>query len=275
MKLELVLTIVLTSAAVLITWIITHYYYKKGIRKKSLTPFLDFYLELFSDIDKNLREDLMIKYKNVLIDNFFQVQFIIVNTGNEAIHDCIKPLKLNIPRHLEILDTKIVYVNPKGREVIIEKVNKNSIEFQFPLLNKKEYFITRILIKGEVKKSEIENEFIFSITAPDLPSNLKTLRPLPHDKSKRNKLNFDAYFFSLMSINMIVLMGYLISLKNQILDVLNNKGIELSSGLYITTIVAIIMISLVFLFTSIMVIITNFKNRKLDIKNRLKIPMEF
>ena len=73
MKLELVLTIVLTSAAVLITWIITHYYYKKGIRKKSLTPFLDFYLELFSDIDKNLREDLMIKYKNVLIDNFFQI----------------------------------------------------------------------------------------------------------------------------------------------------------------------------------------------------------
>ena len=272
MRLDLVLTLALTSAGVLITCIVTHYYYKKGMKKKSLTPFLDFHLELFSDIDKNLKKDLKIKYKNVLIDNFFQVQFIIVNTGNEAIYDCIKPLRLSIPNNLEILDAKIVYTDPKGREVGCKKDRKNSVEFRFPLLNGKEYFITRILIKGEIKNNEIENIFNFNITAPNLPDNLKILRPLPYNKSKKDKFNFDAYFFSLMSINIIVLMAYLIRLKNPILDILNSKGIGLSSGLYLTTITMIILISLMFLFVSIMVIVASFRNRKLDIRNRLKIP---
>lgn len=169
---------------IIFTWFFAWYYFKKSQNIKNLTPFLEDISEIFSDIDQDLKDDLKIKYKNRIIDNFYRLQYLVINTGNTTIKDCKTPLKLKIPNGGEVLEAKILMVNKDGRSVkVLNK--KKYVEFLFKLLNKGEYFITRILVKGELnldfnrRYETIKDMLEFEIESDGLPPIIKSIYAPP------------------------------------------------------------------------------------------------
>ncbi|CAK1849326.1 conserved membrane hypothetical protein [Vibrio crassostreae] len=184
------------------TFIASRHYYRRSVDKE-LTPFVHMQSNVLSRIDKEVKSDLHIEYKGVKVENLQQVQFLIANTGERAIRDLIKPLTLNLPSNVEIMDASIIYVSPEGRDVFLEaSENGHSVKFEFPLLNKDELFIFKLLLKGAPKLNELE----FTIVADDLPPNLDIQRLTynqieKEDKSKRGK----SFELGLFLISIVVL----------------------------------------------------------------------
>lgn len=167
----------------IVTFLVSRHFFKKGIKEKSFTPFVQFTSTLFSELDPELQKNLKVNYKNQEIENITQTQFVIANTGDVPIRDIIKPLQLTLPKENKILGVNIVYTKPKEREVeykIIETDNSNTIEFIIPLLNAKEYFVVKIIIQDVLKNPEKDKnkKYLFSITADDLPPKL-TIKNFP------------------------------------------------------------------------------------------------
>jgi len=158
--------------AVIITFLVTRHFYLRSVDKE-LVPFLQFQSDVLDQIDDEVKSDLEIKYKGIKVDRLQQIQFLVANTGEKAIKELIKPLSLKIKGKVSIMDAKILYIHPKGREVtlILDKTN-NTVNFNFPLLNKDDFFIVKFLINGSPKKSD----YGFSITADDFPPNLSIQR---------------------------------------------------------------------------------------------------
>jgi len=173
-------TIIITISSVIISaviaWIIARFYYLRSRNVRAITPYVNYILKVFSDIDPELKKDLKIKYKGTKVDNFYQVQFTIINTGNRPLNNFIRPLSLIIPNNGEILDVKILHIHPKGREITFNiRPGKNFISYNIPLLNSGEYFVTKLLIKGDV---ESDKDFIFKVSAEDLPPEILSVNPL-------------------------------------------------------------------------------------------------
>jgi hypothetical protein len=154
-------------------WVSNHYFRRS--KRKSLTPYIQFSTSVFRGVDPTVRDALKIEYKEVPINDLFEIQFLIANTGERSIRDLISPLTLHVPEGSQILDASILHVHPKGREVSISVKGSETI-FDFPLLNSDEFFITKILLEGEPK----DKDFNFSISVDDLPPTLKP-RFLPRD----------------------------------------------------------------------------------------------
>lgn len=154
-------------------WVSNHYFRRS--RRKSLTPYIQSTTSVFRGVDRSVRESLKIEYKEVQIQDLFEIQFLIANTGERPIRDIINPLTLHVPTESQILDASILYIHPKGREVSVT-VKESNVIFDFALLNSDEFFIVKILIDGEPKIQD----FKFSISVDDLPPNLKQ-RPLPYE----------------------------------------------------------------------------------------------
>ena len=175
------------------------YYFKKGVKEKSLTPFLQFASGILTDIDEEVRNKLKVRYDKKEVTDLYQLQFVIANTGDVPIRDCIKPLSLTIPEKGEVLDVNILYIEPVGRDVSYEVKRVENVGdcvfFSFPLLNASEYFIAKMLIKGklptpprnETKNEEktsseldrhydISGQYKFLITVDDLPPIIETQR---------------------------------------------------------------------------------------------------
>lgn len=150
----------------------SRHYYRRTVDKE-LIPFIQLQSNVLSRIDKEVKSDLHVEYKGVKVENLQQVQFLIANTGERAIKGVIKPLLLDIPDDCEIMDANILHISPEGREVALNiKESGCSIEFEFPLLNKDEFFIFKLLINGSPKKKDLN----FSIVADDLPPMLNIKR---------------------------------------------------------------------------------------------------
>ncbi|MDP2159532.1 MAG: hypothetical protein Q8K02_03555, partial [Flavobacterium sp.] len=66
----------------IITYIVSKYFFNKGIKKKSLTPYRQFSSPLFTNLDPDLKKDLIVSYKSHQIDNLTQAQFLIANDGD-------------------------------------------------------------------------------------------------------------------------------------------------------------------------------------------------
>lgn len=160
----------------ILSFLVAQYFYKRNF-KSSLTPFIQFSSSPLIGLDPKLRNDLKIIYNEKNVDNLFEIQFLIANTGDKTIKTPIKPLTLTIPEDTEVLDAKILFINPEGRELSLNiNETKNSILYNFPLLNSGDFFITKLLINGNPS----EKEFKFTISAEELPPSLKT-QSLPID----------------------------------------------------------------------------------------------
>lgn len=152
---------------VITTILVSNHYFRRS-KRKSLTPYIQFSTSVFRGVDSSVRDALKIEYKEVQINDLFEIQFLIANTGERPIRDIIRPLTMHVPEGSQILDASILYIHPKGREVSISVKESNAI-FNFELLNSDEFFIAKILLEGEPK----EQDFEFSISVDDLPPNLK------------------------------------------------------------------------------------------------------
>ena len=191
------LTLGLTLGGIIIgaviTYIVSKYFFKKSIKEKSLTPFLQFSSRLFSEIDPELKKELIVNYKNTKVDNITQTQFLIANDGDIPIRDIIEPLKLSIPKKNKIFSVSIIHIEPDGRKIdykIIETETENIIQFSIQLLNAGEYFVVKILVQDSLptdEKEELENiKYTFSITADDLQPTLEINR-LPYSYYEEEK----------------------------------------------------------------------------------------
>jgi hypothetical protein len=107
----------------------------------------------------------------------------VANDGERAISNVIEPLRLGFPVGHRVLDASILHKNPDSLQVAVgvERGGDHSeaLVSRFPLLNKGEYFVVKLLLSGFVPSKELS----FSLLADDLP---RTLRPswLPVDSMR-------------------------------------------------------------------------------------------
>ena len=69
-------------------WVSNHYFLRS--RRKSLTPYIQFFTSVFRGVDPSVRDALEIEYKEVQIHDLFEIQFLIANTGERPIRDILR-----------------------------------------------------------------------------------------------------------------------------------------------------------------------------------------
>lgn len=106
----------------LISYFISQFYYKKSIKTKTLSCYVQYISEFLTDIDEDVKKKLEIDYEGQKVNSIYQVQFIIANTGDFPIRDIIRPLTLKIPNQAEVLDVNIIHIEPNGREVNLKQI---------------------------------------------------------------------------------------------------------------------------------------------------------
>ncbi len=216
----------------LISFLISRFYYKKGLKKKTLSCYVQYISEILTDIDPEVKQRLVIDFEGRKVDSLYQVQFIIANTGDLPIRDVIRPLTLEVPNAGEVLDANVVYIEPNGREVgqqTLRTGENNFVEFTFPLLNSGDYFVVKLLVKGSAPlpddnegadddESLIDflefkryNLFKFKIAADDLPSVIVSER-LPNDYSDFESSYLDKSMLTVFIVFVIfsIVYGYVL-----------------------------------------------------------------
>jgi hypothetical protein len=254
-----------------ISFFLSWLFFKKSRYKKELTPFITNYIKIFTGIKDELRNDLKIKYKDKIIDNFHNIQFTIANTGNSTLINYKKPLTLQLPKETILLKTKILCVHPTGREInfrIKNKKNQSFVEFIFLLLNKNEFFIFEILIGGEINLEDIK----FIIESDGLPPILSLVKTEEYSRRDilfyRRMIILGSLFFTLVTITLISkILEILVILPKKIIDfIYMPRPIVDLMVLIIILLITIIGLSYIF--------IMNRKEKKLDIRYCLNMPKD-
>lgn len=103
-----------------------------------------------------------------------QLQYLIANNGERAISNVIEPLRLDLPQGAQLLDVSVLHQSPKNLQATIQTKDtgegSKSVFFQFPLLNKGDFFLVKLLISGKVHRKDI----VFKILADDLPRSISS-----------------------------------------------------------------------------------------------------
>lgn len=181
---DIFIAIASIAVGVVATVYASRHYYRRSIDKE-LTPFIQLQSNVLSHIDKEVKSDLHIEYKGVKVENLQQLQFLVANTGERAIRDIIRPLRLELPQGVEIMDASLLHVFPEGREVQLKSdEDSHSVEFIFPLLNRDEFFIFKLLVKGSPKREDLR----FHIVADDLLPQIQ-IRRLTYNQIEREGKN--------------------------------------------------------------------------------------
>ena len=194
---QLLISIGSLVAGIVAAGLVSRYYFRRSV-EKSLTPYIQFSSSPLKGIDPEVRKELEVKYRDHAIDNLYEIQFLIANTGDKAIRDVIEPLTLTIPDGCVLLDASVLHVSPKGRKIILEmSEDKQEVRYIFPLLNSGEFFISKLLLNG----APTEESFSFSIVADELPPTL-TPTHLPYDSiASSRKREFE---FSLLTAGLVI-----------------------------------------------------------------------
>ncbi|MCL2683193.1 MAG: hypothetical protein FWE63_06920 [Bacteroidales bacterium] len=195
MSIAIILAICGIIIGAIATYLASKHFFNKGIKCKSLTPFIQYSSTLFSDIEPELQESLTVNYKNVKVDNITQIQFVIANTGDMPIRDIIRPLRMAIPVECKIFSVNIIHIEPEGREIkytISETKDGNFVDFEIPLLNASEFFVFKMVVQDNLPSSEEDKyskkyPYKFTITADELPPNLG-IKHLPFSYYEQEKI---------------------------------------------------------------------------------------
>jgi hypothetical protein len=182
------------------------YYFRKGLRK-SLTPHIQFYSSPFKGIDPAVKKALQVTYQGTPVDELYEVQFLIANTGDKAIRDLIEPLTFPVPEKCELLDASLLHLDPPELKVeLIVCEDRRAFKLNFPLLNSNDFFVLKVLLNGTPKFAELK----FTVLVDELPPTLKAQR-----------LNFDAVGtsrkrkveFSLLAVGVLITIFGLVLFK--------------------------------------------------------------
>lgn len=159
----------------LVTVLASRYYFRRSISKK-LGVYRLLNLFVFEGIAPDVRDELQFRFQNREVNELQQVLFLVANDGERAIRDVIERLTLSIPSEVEILNASIVYRQPEGLKAdIVPEVHPGGgtdLKLDFPLLNKREFFVVKLLLSGRFRLSSL------NILCDDLPRTVK-VEPLP------------------------------------------------------------------------------------------------
>ncbi|CAB3859107.1 hypothetical protein LMG26788_02166 [Achromobacter pulmonis] len=186
---ELVLSLGSLIVGVVATVWVSAYFFRRSF-KKSLTPYVQFTSKPFEGISPDVRRALAVTYAGVAVEDLFEIQFVVANTGDKAIRDLIEPLSLSLPENSTLLDASILYQEPSELKTTLSiSEDRRGIFIDFPLLNKGDFFVLKVLLNGAPKPHELK----FSILVDELPRTLPTQRLSIGEigtPTERNKLIF-------------------------------------------------------------------------------------
>lgn len=175
--LNIIMTFSGVAIGVIATVFASRYYFRRSVDKQ-LTPFVQNLTNVLHYIEEDVKSELEVRYRGVQVENLQQTQFLIANTGERAIRDLIEPLTLKIDSADEIMDVNILHIHPHGRDVKANLVKSGkAVKFDFPLLNKDEFFIVKLLVNGNPDRWDYK----FNIVADDLPPQL-LIKSLSYDQ---------------------------------------------------------------------------------------------
>jgi len=122
------------------------------------------------------------------VNELQQVVFLVANDGERAIRDVIEPITLTMPADVEILDASIVHRQPDGLKAnIVTSPHPplgTSLALEFPLLNKGEFFVVKLLLSGRFKLSNS------TVLCDDLPRCIE-FEPLPPNSLRDTQYKFE------------------------------------------------------------------------------------
>lgn len=277
---NLLVAIISILIGVAATIFASRHYYRRSVDKE-LTPFVQLQSNVLSRIDKEVKSDLHIEYKGVKVENLQQLQFLIANTGERAIRNVIRPLRLDLPKDVEIMDASILYVAPQGREVSLNiPETANTIELDFPLLNKDEFFIFKLLLKGAPSRDDLK----FTIVADDLPPQLDIQRLTYNQIEKEEKSDqqkFELGFFA--SGVLILAVALFLGILAHYIKPDSFPAIESESWVWlnvipiisISSVVGYILAGIFALVGAIMFVVSVFGNFEFPRSKKFRLPKEF
>lgn len=170
---------------VVATLAVAHYYFRRTVSKE-LTVYLQSSAQLFRGVASEVRRQLVIEYKGVAVDHLQEMQFLIANTGERAIRDVIAPLTVTLPDEAFLLDAALLHTNPEERQITLVPA-EHLLSFNFPLLNRDEFFVVRLLVRGRVAAEKLR----FTLTADDLPPVLTPIWTPPDLVKSDEKRSFE------------------------------------------------------------------------------------
>lgn len=177
-------TIVGIIIGVAATVLVARYYFRKTINKE-ISVFVSLNSRVFEGLEPQVRSKLEFHYSGKEIAELQQIDMIIANNGDRAIRDCIEPLTLHFKKMTTILDASIIHREPSALQVTIESKecdNLPVVRCEFPLLNKGEFFLLKLLLDGYVSRKDIECK----ILVDDLPRSFSAkLLPMGAVTEKR------------------------------------------------------------------------------------------
>lgn len=155
-------------AGLIVTVVISRYYYHLSAKHR-LSLYVLQTFEVISDVDPDVAKDFSIEFCNKPVRNLTVLELLIVNEGTHPVRDCVEPLAVKFPDDVTLLDVKIPYVHPEGRRVLAEVTSGRGFEYNFSILNPREYFLTKIIADGYIDLSRS----MITIGADNLPPTLK------------------------------------------------------------------------------------------------------
>lgn len=165
-------------------WVTFHFskkYYEKSTNY-SLTPYLIGYEPFFQGLDDDIEENLEILYKGDPVENLTRFQILVGNDGDQPLSDFIEGPNLELPDHVDVLDSDIIAVDPEGRNIELAAGGESiSLSLDVSLLNPFDYAIIEVLTKGSLNPKNLD----FSVTAEHLDPELEleTNPPEPTEKT--------------------------------------------------------------------------------------------
>lgn len=180
-------TLVGVIIGALVTVLASRYYFRRSISKRlSVYRLLNSFV--FAGITPDVRRQLQFRFQNRDVDEVQQVIFLVANDGERAIHGVIEPLTLTIPHEVQVLDASIMHRQPEGLKVDIvldlHPPGASDLKLEFPLLNKREFFVVKLLLSGRFKFSSL------SILCDDLPRTVN-VEPLPPNAVRETQYKFE------------------------------------------------------------------------------------
>jgi uncharacterized membrane protein YidH (DUF202 family) len=174
------------------------YYFRKSVRK-SLTPYIQFYSSPFIGVADDVKKTLQIFYNGVPVDELFEIQFVIQNTGDKAICNLMEPLSFKVPDNCKLLDAFLLYRDPLELKINLDiQADRTSFAIDFRLLNSRDYFVLKILLDGAPEVDELR----FSILVDELPPTLNVVQLNPAAVATPTKKSIE---FSLLGGGLLLL----------------------------------------------------------------------
>jgi hypothetical protein len=174
-------TIVGVLIGIAATVLVSHYYFRRSTRKSlGVYELLDSLI--FAGIDPLVRSQLHFSFRSKEVEELHQLMFVIANDGERPIATVIEPLTLVIPPGVELLDASILHREPDTLTAKIGIIEANdigqkakSVSFEFPLLNRGDFFVIKLLLSGRLPSEDLS----FRLLAEDLPRTIR-MKPVPH-----------------------------------------------------------------------------------------------